>query len=147
VATSTFPAAKASILALLKAAPGLAAATVDYGDPGVSRLQRLHVFLGGTSPDGQTWAPFGRLQRDEQYGIQFWVHFAAPGSTQQEATEGAHALFGVVESTIRPLARTATQIAAGMYGIDVQPSAVTEFTTDEGHACLIDGVIFCKARI
>lgn len=146
---STFPIAKASILTLLQAAFLAYTETVQvlYGDPGVTKLERQSVFMGGTGLDGQTWAPFGQLTVDEQYGIQFWVHAGIPGGTQQEATERAHDLFAIVDTTLRPYARTSTSIAPGLYSIAVLQKAVTEFVTDQGAACLIDGEIFCKARI
>lgn len=147
-ARSTFPVAKASLYTLLKAAFATTrGVVVDYGDPGVANLKREHVFMGGTGQDGQTWAPFGRLSMDEQYGIEFWVHAVIPGAKQQQATQRAHDLFAVVEEAIRPVARSVSQIADGMYGIQVLQKAVTEFTTDQGAACLIDGEFFCKARI
>ena len=147
MATSTYPAAKAALVALLQNAAGLAGVEVSYGDPGIAKIELEHVFLGGTGTDGQTWAPYGQLKRDEQYTIELFVHAAKPGSTQQEATERAHVLFGVVESTIRPVARTATQIAPGMYEISVAPKSVAEYVIEQGYACFIAAEITCKARI
>lgn len=144
MSTSTFPAAKAHLVALLQASAGLNGVTVDYGDPG-GALQREHVFLGGTGSDGQDWGPMGNRARDEDYTIEFLVHVKIPGGTQQEATERAHVLFGVIETTMRPLP-DATLAANGVRTIEIKPRDVVEFISDS-HACLIGGEIAVNARI
>lgn len=146
MATSTFPVAKASIVAAVTNDPGMVGVEVDYGDPGL-KLAREHVFFGGTLPDTQVWGPFGQRKRDETFGLMFWVHVGVPGLSQQDATERAHVLFGVIETLTRALAGDTPSVAPGMYAIEVQPSGVDEYVTDEGHACVIAGVISCKARI
>ncbi len=150
---STLPAAKLAIVNLLKAATwppnaaGLPVA-VDYGDPGVNHIEREHVFLGDTGQDGHSWAPYGSLKKEEEYTVKFYVHVANPGATQQEATERAFALFGVVESTLRAQARTAsTTIATGVWSVIVSPDSLAEYNTDQGCAAFIDAHIDIKARI
>lgn len=152
-ARSTFPVAKAQLFGkdgVIKRGFGELGepkVQISYGDPGIQRIERESVFAGGTGQDGQSWAPYGRLGREEEYEIQFWVHIAKPGSDQQEATERAHDLFGLVEEIVRPIARTIGNLVPGMWAIEVLQKAVTEFVTDQGCVCLIDGAVACKARI
>lgn len=146
MATSTFPAVKAGLVALLQAAPTLSGVRVDYGDPG-GALEREHVFLGGTDVDGQDWVSIGPFHREEEYGLKFYVHVAIPGASQQEATERAHVLFGVIETVVRTAILNVDQLAGGLWNLSVKPTAVLEFVTDEGHGCVIPGDITCQARI
>jgi hypothetical protein len=149
MATSTIPAAKAALIALLKAATYPAGQpAIDYGDPGVAKVEHEHIWLGGTGQDGQDWAPYGQLKREEEYALELYVHVANPGTSQQEATERAYALFGVIESTIRAQARTASStVATGVWSIGVKPTALTEFVTAEGYAAFVSAEIEIKARI
>lgn len=152
-ARSSFPVAKAALFGGTGVIPrgfaelGESKVQISYGDPGVTKIERESVFAGGTGQDGQSWAPYGRLAREEEYEISFWVHVAKPGSSQQEATERAHDLFGLVEELVRPLAPTIGNLVTGMWSIEVMPRGVTEFVTDQGCVCLIAGAIACKARI
>lgn len=147
---STLPKVKASILALHKApaaTPLLKGVTVDYGDPGVDKLMREHLFLSGTADTDTEWAPFGRLAQEEIYGIDHFVHVANLGWTQQQATERAYALAAVTNHLLRPLIRTPTQLAPGVYGVRFRPRQLTEFISNEGYAALLHSVIAIKARI
>lgn len=145
MSTSTFPAVKAHLVGLLPTMPELIGVTVDYGQPG-SGLQREHVFFAGTGRDGQRWGPMGNRARDEDYSIEFAVHVCNPGDSQQEATERAHVLFGVLENTFRPLP-DATLAALGVRFLEVVPTEVIEFIASENRACVIGGEIAVRARI
>lgn len=144
--TSTFPAVKAGLVALYQAAPALAGVRVDYGDPG-GALEREHVFFGGTDLDGQKWVSVGQFHREEEYGLKFYIHVSIPGDSQQEATERAHVLFGAIETVTRTAVANVDQLAAGLWNVEVMPTAVLEYVTAEGHACVIPGDITCQARI
>lgn len=146
-APSTLPVVKANLVALMKAAKGYTGVTVDYGDPGVNKLEREHVFLGGTGLDDQKWAPYGQLKRQEDYQLEHYVHVAKPGSTQQEVTERAYALAEVTAQLLRPLARTPTQLGAGVYKVEFLPRRLTEFVTDQGYAAFLFSEIAVMARI
>lgn len=147
VTVSTVPAVKAALLDLLRAEPGLVGVQVDYGDPGLDRLQLEHVFLGDVGQVDEQWAPFGSLARDEQYALDGFVHVARPGGEQQEVTERVYALFGVINLMMRPLARTSTVFAPGVYGCAVRPLGHKEFIVPEGRAAFLPCEFAFKARI
>lgn len=144
---STVPGAKAGLLKLLQGLVGLKGVTVDYGDPGVDRIELEHVFLGGTGEDEQKWAPTGQLKRDEQYGIELYVHVAKPGLTQQQATERGYELLAVIASALRPLARTPTKVEPHLYSIELKPRRLREYVIAEGCAAFLENEVACKARI
>jgi hypothetical protein len=144
---STLPAAKAFFIDLFSSAPDLDGVTVTYGDPGINKIENEHIFIGGTGQEAYSWAPFGKLTQDEQYTLKTYIHTARPGKSQQEATERAFFLFGVMQGLIRPLARTSTTIAPGMYGVMISPTALTEFVLDLGYGAFLALDIDLKARI
>ena len=149
--TSTFPAVKAYVVGQMQAleATTLAGVTVTYSDPGTG-LFKQHLFFGGTGQDGQSWTALGGQVRDEAYGIKFRVHVEIPGDqTGQQATERAHVIFGVLETSIRtmPTSAYANGLSTGVWDIAASPTAVNESITPEGRACEIDGEITVQARI
>jgi hypothetical protein len=144
---STVPVVKATLVDLLKAEQGLAGVQVDYSDPGINQLQREHVFLGDVGQVDEEWAPFGHLARDEQYALELFVHVAQPGADQQTVTERVYELFGVINQMMRPLARTSTVLAPGVYGCAVRPLGHKEFIVDQGRAAFLPGQFAIKARI
>ena len=145
MATSTLPAAKSALVGLVAAAlPGV---QVEYGDPGLTKLEREAVFFAGTGEDGQRWAPIGALAKDETYAITGYMHVANKGDNQQAATERAFVIFGVIESTLRPLMRDLSVVADGVYYLAVAPNRLDEWVGDEGYAAFIHFEVEIKARI
>ena len=144
---STVPAVKASIVGLMRAEEALAGVTVDYGDPGVSRIQKEHVFLGDATQAAEGWAPFGHLKRAEDYVIDLYVHAARAGQTQQEATERAMQLFGCLNLMLRPYARRSTAVAPGVWSIEIRFTGLREFAVDDGYGAFVTGEIRIQSRI
>jgi len=148
-AVSTVPGVKAALVDLMKSEAALSDVTVGYGDPGVNRMQREHIFLGDAIQNEDSWAPFGRLLRDEKYSLQLYIHAARPAGTQQEATERVYELFGVIALMVRPLARTATQVEPHLLqgGISVRSTGHREIVLEQGFAAFLPALFDIHARI
>lgn len=98
MATSTVPAVKAQLVALLTAA--LPTVDVTYSHPG-DAIQPESVYLGGVR--GSHDYPVvraGRKPRQETYTIDVWIEALRDGTTSQEAEERAWVLFGELEDAI-----------------------------------------------
>jgi hypothetical protein len=144
---STVPLVKAGLMTLFRSIQLLNGVAQDYGDPGVGKIQREHVFLGGTGEDDQQWAPAGQLKREEKYTIELFVHVNLPGSSQQQVTERAYRLAGAIELALRPLAKHCTQLAPDLTAIAFKPRRLDEFVTDQGHVAFLTNDVAITARI
>lgn len=100
MATTSTPAAKAALLALLRAAPGLSGIQVEWSHPG-DKIAPESVFFGGTklTQRHRSLGPAG--DKSEDYTIELWVVVHAPGNDGQSTEQRAWDLAEVVESTIR----------------------------------------------
>lgn len=144
---STVPTVKANLVDLLKAMDELTNVTVDYGDPGLGKVEREHVWLGGSPNNTTAYAPYGQAKQEEEYAIQMYVHVTSAGMTQQEATERVFALYSAIAVNLRPLLRTSTRLAPGVWTFTVTWNSFVEYVLAEGHATLLDAQIEIKARI
>jgi hypothetical protein len=94
-ATSTVPAVRARLVALLEAA--LPDAQISYGHPG-DTMDRETIFLGqARGSHSLATVRSGRRTRDEEYTIDVWVATTAVGPTPQEASERAWTLAAELE--------------------------------------------------
>ncbi|HEY2086757.1 MAG TPA: hypothetical protein VGH54_12140 [Mycobacterium sp.] len=146
-AVSTVPAAKVNLLEIFRNFPDLDGVTIGYGDPGIAKLEHEHIWIGDSGPENTAYAPYGQLKMQEEYVLKFAIHISKPGFTQQEATERAFALYSAIAVGLRPLLRTPTVIAKGVWSFTVSWNQFLEFVSDQGYTAYIDAQIDIKARI
>lgn len=99
MASSSAPAAKAALVSLLQADPGMTGVTVTYGHPG-SEMQQECVWTGMVTAAEQAIS-LGNMLRDEAYTIQVMVLVAQDGDDAQACEERCLALVAVVENVVR----------------------------------------------
>lgn len=100
MASSTAPEAKARIIALLQARPGLAGVQVTWGSPTEDEdIRREMIYLGATEIDGE-WRTLGGQWRHESYSIALTVHVAQYGDNEQATEERAFALLDEVSGAL-----------------------------------------------
>ena len=144
---TTVPTAKVNLIALITDIPAFTEVAVSYGDPGIAKLEREHCWVGDSDPAHDAYAPYGQLKIEEEYVLKIFIHVSNPGQSQQEATERAFDLYTAIAATLRPLMRTATKIAPGVWSFLLSWNKFAEYITDQGYATFIDAQIEIKARI
>ncbi len=119
MSTSTAPAAKAALIAMLEADPTIIAGAVqiEYADPGPAIRQEA-MWFEGTILD-EVAAAHGRQRRTETYTLElivFVVQDGGGGDRAKECEERAWGLVAVVENLLRPPAGPAGDVSANLSG-------------------------------
>lgn len=142
--TSSIPRTKLAIVNLLSGLdwPGGSDVPVYYGAP--RDFSREDVIIGDTSSSTQDWASLGDLQRQEEYELGMYVRVIRPGDSQQEATERAFELFGVIEMALRA---TPTLGVPGVLYVHIATPSLSEGVLEEGYGAVIESAVAVKARI
>jgi hypothetical protein len=101
MATSTIPAAKAALLALIEAQAGLATVQTEWAHPGAA-IERETVYFGQTRLQQQARA--GNRPAYEDYTLEIVVDVSLDGNDPQAAETRMWELVGEVEQALRPTA-------------------------------------------
>ena len=97
--TSTVPAVKAALVALLTSA--LPSTQVSYGRPADSMLSRNCVWVGrAAGADRVPVMSAGRKVREQDYSVTVFVWVAKPRGTVEQAEDEAHVLLAEVEDAL-----------------------------------------------
>lgn len=145
MASTTQPAAKAALVALFTPLFAADGAAFSYGHPG-GGLQERHGWVGDTDDESdQEWAALGARARDETYALRLVVVSAVPGSSQQQATEDAFEMFGLMEAGLR------ANVTLGITGVlvaEIKGPRLDEYVNgDEGFAASVASAARVRARI
>jgi hypothetical protein len=144
---STIPAVKAALLEKLKHASWPhQSPDISYGVPRDPWPREL-VMLTSTRETSQTWGPTSTQikRRDESYTLLVFVYASTPGSTQQEATERAYEMAGVIEDLLRPNGQTLG--VRGVLWAEVTAGDLTEAPMTNGYESVVEIEIRVRARL
>lgn len=97
--TSRIPFVKAALTDRLAEAFVATDVQVTYGHPGKSPANEF-VFIGDVTEWTTVWAAMGAQRRAETFSLHLRVAVSKPGNDQQEATERAFELLGLVEDAL-----------------------------------------------
>ena len=100
MATTTIPAVKTAILALLQAASGLEGIQVEWGRPSKDAMRQESVWFDGTTSTQRAEA-IGNQRRDETYIIELVVSVALDGDEAQACELRMWAIVAAIETVIR----------------------------------------------
>lgn len=142
MATSTIPALKAALLALLAARANLSGVQVVWGAP-LPNPGREFIALAGTEGEQQT-AAIGRLRREEEYRLTIYCSTLREGQNQQACTERAFALVAEVEDAVRADPSIGGVVRTAL--VD-GPFTLEEGATDSHRTALVTISLLCTARI
>lgn len=152
--TSRVPAAVDAVLAILRAAPGLAAVDIVDGPAGVNltQLQRIHV---GWQPGAdsavsleQSFNAAGARTRDEMFTIACYAEARAGNTTMKARRDEVFALVGEVETALR--ATNAAPMAPTLNGTVLWAHLTAGDLTQQQAEGSLAGLAFtvtCQARI
>jgi len=145
--TSTIPTVKAALVALAKdalAVPGFETVEVEYGRG--RDIPRESLLIGGTvQPEEQRWAVICNRGREERYSLELFVRITNPGDTQQESTERAFDVFGLIELALRE--NPTLEVPGVIQASIAQPELLEGVYDDEGFAAVIESGVAIQARI
>lgn len=99
MAASTVPAAKAGLLSLLQARPGLAGVQIEWAHPG-AHIRDEAVYLGDTD-DTQDAVYLGNRARRQRYVVEVVVTVLRRGNDPRAAEERCWELVAEVEDAVR----------------------------------------------
>lgn len=144
MATSSIPRVKARLVELLDGAqfPG-DRPTVSYGWPR-DPTRELVAVTQTIERTEQTWVALGGKKRDEDYGLQVIITVENPGMTQQQATERAFMLLGVLEDLLRDDPRMGLD---EVIAVEVDQPDLREAPTKEGFVSQVLTRVRVRARI
>jgi len=103
MAASTVPAAKAAILAMLRARPALNEVAITWGEPTEKEdIQPEMIFFDGPVPRLPSWATLGADNPlDEEYTVTLQVRSYTPGDDPDIAEQRCWTLIDEIEQGIR----------------------------------------------
>jgi hypothetical protein len=145
VATSTIPATLDSLIAALRARPGLVNVVVHDGTP-ISDEGTDYIAVGWSDEDAtsvnarQEPATLGNLRRAETYDINCQVCSWNGSTDMQSARDAAFAMFAEVEDALR----TDGTIAGNVIFADIGAYTVRQAQTTGGALVTIDFAIAVK---
>lgn len=144
MATSSIPRVKARLVERLDAAewPG-DRPQVTYGWPRDEQRELVAV-VGTSERSEQTTAALGGRSRNEDYGLQVIITVQNPGLTQQQATERAFELLGVVEDVLRD---DPTLGLGGLFVAEIDQPDLREAPAAEGYVAQVLARVRVRARI
>lgn len=143
MAASTVPAAKAAILALLRARPALNAVAITWGEPTESEdLADELIFFEDPVTRQPNWGHLGALNIDEEYILVLKVRNRIFGDDQQAAEERCWALVFEVEQQLR-----GAKPAGMLKPIDFGEQEYRTNALSDGWYGEIDIPLVCTARI
>lgn len=93
------PAAKAALLALMRAEPALSGVQVEWSHPGADLIEPECVYLGDVNVDERAKV-LGNRRRDESYALEVVVTVELPGMTPQEVEQRCWTLVGGVRAAV-----------------------------------------------
>jgi hypothetical protein len=146
MATSTFPAVKAALVAALATAE--TPLQVSYGHPGTKYLEDEAIVVGDSDDMDQEWGLLGARGRDEKYSIKLEILVFKAYPSQQEATERAFTILAAVETTLR--SNINLGVAARRVEAQIAPRQLVEFFIDNkgvGWGSILRCDVRVKARI
>lgn len=145
MAASTIPAAKAALLALIDARPGLDGVHVAWGIPAELPQELERVFVGDAVEVSREWVSLGAYKLDEEYTLQVHVETFAAGNDQATTEQRLWTLIAEVEAAVRDsvpkLTLNGTVRVARPDAVDTQT-----LPTDDGWAASATLRIVCEAR-
>lgn len=144
---STVPAAKAGILALIKARPNLTAVQTGWSHPGQD-ISKESIFMGAARFSGeQTVALRAAPQyQDEDYTVPVWVDVLLEGDDAQAAETRMWQLVGEVEQAIRNDKTLGIGPAGGILWAQVSGKTPDEYISDQGRGCRCWIAVTVKGR-
>lgn len=145
---STIPAVKAALLTQLEHASWpRQKPDISYGVPRDNNWPRELIMLTSTRDTAQSWGPSSTTvkRRDETYTLIVLVYASTPGSSQQEATERAYELAGVIESLLRPTNQTLGVL--GVLWAEFAAGDLTEAPGTDGYEAVVEIEIRVRARL
>jgi hypothetical protein len=152
--TSRVPAAVDALLAILRAAPGLADATVLDGPPVVNLTGLKHLFVGW-QPSAeaavsltQQWNAAGARTRDEAFSINCYAEARAGDEDIQGRRTEVFALLGEVETALRASnsAPTAPTLNASVLWAELAAGDLS-YDVSQGSLAGLAFTVTCQARI
>lgn len=148
MSTSTIPAFKAALLARLQADSGLADVDVTYGLPFPRKPEGEWVWLGGVPDSSQETAAMGQRRREETWVQEVVVSCVRPvRESQQELTERAFVIAGVVETSLRTWSASPPYFGGVVREALVIGTSLEEFADAEEREARITVRIYCTNRI
>lgn len=126
MASSSIPALKKSLRALLAARTALSDVQVVYGAP-LPNPAREFIWLGDVT-GSQDWATIGHT-RVEDYDLDVLVSVAREGTDQQAATERAFELASEIELALRADQTVSGAVTVASFGGNVN---LTELASTDG---------------
>lgn len=100
MASSTVPAAKAALLALLQARPGLQGVQVEWAHPG-RNIEDESLFFGTTQVPEEPATLGPNRKRNENFTLELVVSVLERGDEAQATEERAWALVAEIENAVR----------------------------------------------
>lgn len=114
MASSSIPAFKAALLALLRARPNLANVQVTYGPPLPSPARE---FIQVGDVDGQQgWSTVGGQTRQEDYTVKVTTSVTVEGVNFQTANERAFVLVAEIEAALRGDQTVSATVMSAQFG-------------------------------
>jgi hypothetical protein len=103
--------------------------------------------LTSTRETSQSWGPTSTAvkRRDESYTLIVFVYASTPGSSQQEATERAYEIAGVLEQMLRPGNQTLG--VPGVLWAEFAAGDLTEAPGTDGYEAVVEIEIRVRARL
>lgn len=152
--TSRVPAAVDALLAILRAAPGLAQVAIVDGPPVVNLTSLQHLFVGW-QPSAeaavsltQDFNSAGARTRDEAFAINCYAESRSGDTDMQARRSEVFALVGEVETALRATnaAPTAPTLSGAVLWAHLTAGDLTEVQA-EGSLAGLAFTVTCRARI
>lgn len=143
MATSTVPAAKAALLALLQARAGLSGVQITWEDP-AELIQREAIYFGDTDVDERT-AALGYQRRDESYDLELIVRVLQEGDDAQTTETRWWTIVAEIEQTLRATA-TSPSLSGTVLAAKVTRVQQRGFADAANRTCVGVVTVNCMAR-
>lgn len=143
MAASTFPAAKANLLTILKARPALSAVHVGWGVPADLPAESERIYVGDVRDFEREWMALGAKSLEESYAIEVVVEVFQYGNDQQAAEARLAVLIDEVEQAVRGDLGLGGAVRLATPSI----SRTRSGPSDEGWAAQAEMTVTCEARI
>jgi len=155
MATSRVPAAIEALLAIWRAAPGLAGVQILDGPPTVDQAGADYLSVGW-SPTSELAVEFvqefnaaGARTRDEEFSILCFLDTWTGDTDVSARRTRAFALLAVCEESIRASSSnpTAPNLGGAVLWAEIASGSLMQTSTDQGVRAAIPFVVACRARI
>lgn len=155
MATSRVPEAIDALLALCRAAPELAAATVSDGPP-LTNLTAEQLLFIGWAPSADTaasitqnFASAGARRRDEDFSIACYAEARSGGTTMKTVRDQVFGLVATVETILRATdaAPDAPTLGGAVLWSHLTAGELTQPQTADGALAGLTFTVTCKARL